>query len=249
MNKLWVIAKKDIRESFRSRSTYLYIVILFVLGFSYLTSFSAGVNKLTEAHLSAAELKSGVQLILNSFAAVLPVMFSIWICTIFATYSVVVEKAKRNIESLMVTPVSLKEIWMGKTLAVTLPSVIIGLGAAIVVYIFLGMTKVSPLVGSFLFPDALTIVTAVILVPLLVFSMVSVVIYLQLTISNPRFANFIFMGLFFLLFFGMNAMAGLGVNVNFPEIILGVIILCCAVSLLVSRSLTKEKVLLSSKEQ
>jgi ABC-2 type transport system permease protein len=249
MNKLWVIAKKDIRESFRSRSTYLYIIILFVFGFTYTASFNSGINKLTEANLSAAELKTGVTLILNSFAAVLPVMFSIWICTIFATYSVVLEKAKRNFESLMVTPVSIKEIWMGKTLAVTLPSIIIGLGAAIVFLIFLGITKVTPLVGSFILPDLLYIGTAVILVPLLVFSMVSVVIYLQLTIPNPRFANFIFLGIFFLLFFGMNFMTGLGVNVNFPEIILGVIILCSAISFLFSRSLNKEKVLLSSKEQ
>jgi ABC-2 type transport system permease protein len=249
MKKLWVIAKKDIRESFRSRSTYLYIVILFVLGFNYFTSFNASINKLNDANLSAADMKAGVQTILNSFASLLPAMFSIWICTIFATYSVVVEKAKRNIESLMVTPVSLKEIWMGKTLAVTLPSVIIGLGSAIVFYIFLGIIKVSPLVGSFLTPDLLYIASAVILIPLLVFSMVSVVIYLQLTISNPRFANFIFLGIFFLLFFAMNAMPGLGLNINFPEIILGVIILCAAISLLLSRSLTKEKVMLSSKEQ
>jgi ABC-type Na+ efflux pump permease subunit len=31
MNKLWIIARKDIREAFRSRTTYFYIVILIFL--------------------------------------------------------------------------------------------------------------------------------------------------------------------------------------------------------------------------
>ena len=249
MNKLWVIAKKDIRESFRSRSTYLYIIVLFVLSFSYFTSYSARMDSIIAAKASAADIRQEAQSILNAFCATLPMMFSIWVCTIFSTYSVVVEKAKRNLESLMVTPVNLKQIWMGKTLAVTLPSIIIGLGASIVVYVVLGITRVDPQIGSFLIPQAVPLLTAFILVPLLVFSIVSVVLYLQLTISNPRFANFIFLGIFFLLFFGINALAGFGILINYAVVFLGVIVICGAVSLLLSRSLTKEKVLLSSKEQ
>jgi ABC-2 type transport system permease protein len=249
MKKLWVIAKKDIRESFRSRSTYLYIVILFVLSFSYFSSYGARMDTIIAQNPSNETIRQASQDILNSFASTLPMLFSIWVCTIFATYSVVVEKAKRNLESLMVTPVSLKQIWLGKTLAVTLPSVIIGLGVSIIVYAALNVMKVVPETGSFLFPGPLAIISALILVPLLIFTIVSLVIYLQLTIANPRFANFIFLGIFFLLFFGINALAGFGITTNYALIYLGVAVLCGIVSLLLSPTLTKERVLLSSKEQ
>ena len=197
---------------------------------------------------SPETIRQASQAILDSFASTLPMMFSIWVCTIFATYSVVVEKAKRNIESLMVTPVSLKQIWLGKTLAVTLPSVIIGLSVSIIVYVILNIIRVIPQTGGFLFPGPLAFVSAFILVPVLIFTIVTLVIYLQLTIANPRFANFIFLGIFFLLFFGINALAGFGIFTNYAVVYLGVALFCGIISYLLSRTLTKERVLLSSKE-
>jgi ABC-2 type transport system permease protein len=249
VKKIWVIAKKDIRESFRSRSTYLYIIVLFILSFSYFSSYSARMSSVLALHPSSEVIRNTSQALLNSFAASLPMMFSIWVCTIFATYSVVVEKAKRNIESLMATPISLKQLWIGKALAVTLPSIIIGLGASIVVYVVMNYMRVIPDTGSFLFPGPLALLSAVILVPLLVFAIVTLVIYLQLTIANPRFANFIFLGIFFLLFFGINALAGFGISVNYALVYFGVAVICGAISWLLSRTLTKERVLLSSKDQ
>ena len=37
-NKLWIIAKKDIGEAFRSRSTYFVIIIMIVLTVTYIAS-------------------------------------------------------------------------------------------------------------------------------------------------------------------------------------------------------------------
>ena len=249
MKKIWVIAKKDIFEAFRSRSTYLYIVVLFVLSFSYFSTYSARMDSVLAAKPSPEVIRQASQSLLNSFGATLPMMFSIWVCTIFATYSVVVEKAKRNLESLMATPISLRQLWLGKTLAVTLPSVIIGLGVSVIVYIILGFMRVVPQTGVFLFPGAISLVSAIILVPLLIFAIVSLVIYLQLTISNPRFANFIFLAIFFLLFFGINALAGFGITANYALIYLGVAVICGAFAFFLSRTMTKERVILSSKEQ
>jgi ABC-2 type transport system permease protein len=193
-------------------------------------------------------IRQASQNLLNSFAATLPMMFSIWVCTIFATYSVIVEKNKRNIESLMVTPISLKQLWMGKTLAVALPSVIIGLGVSILVYVALNIYKVIPDTGMFLWPGFFSAISAIILVPLLIFAIVSLVIHLQLTIANPRFANFIFLAIFFLLFFGINALAGFGITANYAVIYLVMAVLCGLISYLLSARLTKERVMLSSKE-
>ena len=49
MNKIWVIARKDIGEAFRSRSTYVFIVIMLFLTFSYVSSYHAHVNTLNAA--------------------------------------------------------------------------------------------------------------------------------------------------------------------------------------------------------
>lgn len=148
----------------------------------------------------------------------------------------------------MATPVSMNQIWMGKSLAVTLPSIVIGISVSILSYFVINFGFVMPNTHSFIFPGALAVISGIIIVPILVFSIVTIVINIQLVISNPRIANFVFTGIFVLLVLGVNALGGLGISVSFlPLIYLGVIVLCAGVSFVLSRSLTKEKVLLSSK--
>ena len=123
-NKLLVIARKDIGEAFRSRSTYVVILVMLVLTFSYISVYSEYVKSLNNDQQS---IRAYSRVFLNSLAYILPMMFSIFVCSVFANYAVIVDKAKRNLESLMATPVGIKQIWMGKSLAVTLPSIVIGI--------------------------------------------------------------------------------------------------------------------------
>ncbi|HXZ94931.1 MAG TPA: hypothetical protein VEG28_03355 [Dehalococcoidia bacterium] len=244
MKKSWIIARKDIGEAFRSRSTYLFILIMVVLTFSYVSSYNSHVKTL----LAPEDIYNFSHAFLNSLAYILPMMYSIFVCSIFANYSVIMDKAKRNIESLMSTPVSVNQIWIGKSLAVTLPSIIVGISISILVYLIMNFGFVIPKTHSFIFPSAIAIVSALIVVPILVLGIVSIVIYVQLVITNPRIASLVFTAIFLLLIFGVNALGGLGVSINyFPLIYLGVIVVCAVVCLILSRFLTKEKVLLSSK--
>jgi ABC-2 type transport system permease protein len=244
MKKLWVIASKDVGEAFRSRTIYVFMLVMLVLAFSYISVYDARVKLLTNHQ----EILNFSRDFLNNLAYVLPLMYSIIICSIFANYSVVLDKAKRNIESLMATPVSIQQIWMGKSLAVTLPSVVIGLTISLIVYLAMNFGLVIPKTDSFIFPNGIAIISALIVIPVLTFSIVAVVLNIQLIIANPRIANFVFTGIFILLVFGINALGGLGFSINyFPLVYLGVILICAGVSLVLSRFLTKEKVLLSSK--
>lgn len=244
MKKLWVIALKDVGEAFRSRSVYIFILIMLVVAISYVSAYNSRVKDLIDQQA----IDSFSRGFLTNLVYILPLMYSIIICTIFANYSVVLDKAKRNIESLMATPVSIRQIWIGKSLAVTLPSVVMGLVISILIYLVMNILLVMPHTHSFIFPDALAIISALIIIPILIFSIVMIVIYIQLIISNPRIANFVFTGIFFLLFFGINALGGLGVSISYFSLIyLGVIVICAGVSFILSGSLTKEKVLLSSK--
>jgi hypothetical protein len=79
----------------------------------------------------------------------------------------------------------------------------------------------------------------------MLFSIVTIVTYIQLVVTNPRIGNFVFSGVFFVLLFGVNLLSGLGIS--FALIFLAVIVVCGIVSYILSRYLTKEKVLLSSK--
>jgi ABC-2 type transport system permease protein len=244
-NKLFVIARKDISEAFRSRSTYIVILVMILLTVSYIsgyTSYVKGLNGNLEL------IRNYSHSFLSSLAYMLPMMFSIFVCSVFANYAVIVDKAKRNIESLMATPVSIKEIWLGKSLAVTLPSLGVGIAVAILSFLIMNIWFVMPKTGTFIFPEAWAIVSTFILVPILVFGIVAIVTYIQLIVTNPRIGNFVFSGIFILLLFGINFMGGMGISVNyFALVYLGVIVLCVVTSYILSLSLTKEKVLLSSK--
>lgn len=182
MNQVWVIAKKDIRESIRSRTTYIYIVFLFLLAFSSFTTYSVLAHQNAGNKVALVEAS---RIFLNNITYTLPMWYAILVCTVFATYSVVVEKAKRNMESLMATPVSLNKIWMGKTLAVVLPSVVIATVVTILAYLIMSVVLVVPHTGIFIAPSALAIISALILVPSVIFTVTALVIYIQLIISNP----------------------------------------------------------------
>ena len=249
MDKVWIVARKDILEAFRSRSTYLYIIIMFVLTFSYYSTYNSQMAALVRQNAPEAQMRDVSRIILNTMAYILPMMYSIFVCSIFANYSVVVDKAKHTIESLMATPISIRQIWIGKSLAVTIPSVGIGIVVSLIAYIFLNAAFVVPKTGFFIIPNWQAIVSAFILVPILVFSIVLVVINIQLIISNPRIANLVFTVIFIILIFGVNALGALGVSINyFPFIYLAVIAICLLASLILSRFLSTERVLLSSKD-
>ena len=244
MNKIWIIARKDIREAFRSRSTYVFIVVMMIVSLNYAQAYSSAVDTLS----SQQAIEDFSRKFISGLAYILPMMYSIFVCSIFATYSVVVDKAKRNIESLMATPISITQLWMGKSLAVTLPSVGVGIAVAVLAYVALNLGFVMPQTHTFIFPSILAILSAIIIVPMLIFAIVSIVIFIQLVIANPRIANLIFTGIFILLIVGVQTIGGLGVSFSlFPLVYLGIIAVCALIDFVLSRSLTKERVLLSSK--
>ncbi len=247
MSKIWIIARKDIQEALRSRSTYIYIGFLLVLSILSFSNFTTGLASVQGVEKTPAEILDYSRLYVNGSTYNMPLWFAVLMCTIFATYAVILDKSKRSLESLMAAPVSLKQIWMGKALGVTLPSVVIALVAFVVAFLVLTFWKVLPATGSIIFPEALPLITALILTPLLIFAMVALVIYVQLVIANPRIANFVFTGFFVITFFSGTLLSGQSDKINFSLIYAGIIIICAGLALILSRSLTRERVLLSNK--
>jgi ABC-2 type transport system permease protein len=247
MGKIWIIARKDVGEAFRSTSTYVYILILLLLTIIYFNNYSTGVDSIKAAGKTPAEIKDFSQVFLNDLSFNMPLWFAVMMCTVFSNYAIIVDKSKRSLESLMAAPVSLKQIWLGKALAVTIPSVLIGLAAYIIAYVALNYMKVIPITGGFTMPGTSALISAFILMPLLILAVVIPVIYLQLVIANPRTANFVFTGFFVVIFLGGSFLNGQGGDKNYGAIYLGIIIIGAGIALLMSRFLSREKVLLSNR--
>ena len=170
MNKIWVIARKDISEAFRSRSTYVIIIIMILLTISYISGYESNVKTLT----SQESIDIYSRGFLNNLAYIIPMMFSIFICSVFSNYAVIIDKAKHNIESLMATPVSVKQICLGKSLVATMPSVIIDYSIAVLSYLVMAIGFEMPETKSFIFPSLPAILSALIIVPMLGFFIVCI---------------------------------------------------------------------------
>ena len=245
MGKALIIAKKDIKEALHGKSTYLYVILLCLLTLPYFDGLRNILGNLSKQGVVSAEMRFAGQSFVNIVACTLPLVLTMLICGVFSAYSIIMDKAKRTIESLLATPLSLRQIWLGKSLAVTLPSITIALLVSFLALIAMNLTIIVPTIGNFILPSAVSLVTALVLVPLMTFFVVEIVSFLQLTTANPRIANFAFTGIFLGIF--MSTITEVTASWDFRLIYLAASLLLAAVTLFLARFLTKERVILSSK--
>ncbi len=245
MNRMLVLLSKDLKEILTSRITYTYLIIPIFLSFTYLGTTGSLMSTLIKQGVTLDVLKEAAQTTINGIFYSMPLIIMMLICSVLASYAVVVDKTKRNIESLLATPLSLREIWIGKTLAITIPSAIIGVVMSIIMVTVINFVAIVPNVG-FIFPGPLSLVTGIIIVPIVTCFVVSIVTCLQLIITNPRLASLVFSVLFLLVFFS-TAVSQVGLKLDFSLIYLIVIVVLLGINYFISRFLTKERIVLSSK--
>ena len=192
MGKVFIIARKDIKEAFHSKSTYVYIIFLCLFTLPYYGIHKDGLGNLSRQGATTVELRLYSQAVLNITMATLPMVLAMLFCSIFSVYSILMDKTKRTLESMLASPVSLRQLWIGKGLAVALPSVIIALLVSFLAVLVLNQVVVFPVLRSFIVPGILSLVNGLVVIPLMAFFVVSIVNFLQLTMVNPRIANLIF---------------------------------------------------------
>ncbi|OGO37724.1 MAG: hypothetical protein A2147_00800 [Chloroflexi bacterium RBG_16_57_8] len=241
----FTVARKDIREVFRNKSIYVYIAFLFLISFPYLEGLRSTLGGLTEQSSNVADIEEAARSFLDVTVYTLPMTLSMLFCTYLSAYAIILEKAKKSLESLLATPASLKQVWLGKTTAVTLPSVAITLLVLVAGILVLNFAVIVPQTGSFVLPNGLPLVTGLVIIPLVAFGVVAAVSILQLTMSNPRIANFVFIAMFF--GFYMMTITEFSASWDFWLIYLVTIVVLIVANLVLSRFLTKERVVLSSK--
>jgi len=199
--------------------------------------------------LRAEAAKPLLGLIMGLIVYFIPLFVLISFIWAFASLPITKEKVNGNIESLLVTPLSPKAIWMGKGLAIFLPGFIIAVVSTLVVVLAVNFAAIMPATGNFFLP-APVLLTGFLFNPLLFFGLLSFIVLFSL-VSNPETA----IAPSFLLGFGLMIGVPLGVATgainlaswSFSLWYLAGAIVIWAVVCYLSRLLTKENIVLSSK--
>ena len=163
--------------------------------------------------------------------------------------SMIKEKSRGNIQSLLATPVRLKDIWIGKSLAIFIPGYVISVISTMIVLLAVNLSVIVPTTGDFLLPLPLFLLS-LILNPLLLLGLLLFIILFSLA-NNPDIA----ITPSFLVGFGLMMGIPLGmatgaINLSswsFSLWYLAGVIIVWIIVLLHARLLTKEKIILSSK--
>ncbi len=243
MKIAWIIAVKDIREAFQNKGIYFYILLLLLLAFPYFDGLRNILDKIEPGNPAA--LRDTARQFLGNLMYTLPFTLSMLFCTYLAAYAVVLEKAKRTLESLLATPAGLRQVWIGKSLAVALPGIIVTYLVMALAIIVLNYAVVVPRVGEIIFPGSVPVLVSFIAIPLVVFLVVCNVSILQLIMTSPRLANSVFM-IVFLGFYFMTV-TGFSASWDFGLIYLVLLVVLVGITVIMTRFLTRERVVLSSK--
>jgi ABC-type Na+ efflux pump permease subunit len=248
---IWVVARKDLREVLRSRSTYLYILVMLIASSSYFFSYFSIERTLTRQNAGAAAIHAASAAFLGIIAYLVPLLYCLYACNI-SSATMILDKTKRNLETMLATPLSVTDIWIGKTLAATIPAVVMGLGVSVFSYVVIALGEVAPRIHDVIGPSPLAIVSGLIVVPILTFVLMALVTYLQLIISNPRISILVLVGLFIvvlgILLFAVNFFPTRGIDLSYVvAIYVGLIVVVGGATRRAARSLSAEKVVLSTK--
>ena len=247
MYEIWVIARNHIRKTFQNRVIYFLPIIMLVSSIAYVANYTSVMGAVKAQGANSQGVYDASRSYLNTVLFLWPLAYSL-LANYLGSTMLVLEKTGRNFEPLMVTPLSIRQIWIGKSLGMTIVSVIIGLGLSLLVFLGMSFGLVIPQTGVFVVPDVLPIITAIIIAPILVLGVMLLATYFQLVVANPRTAALVYIFIVVGIILGMLVATIKVTNFNYyPFIYLGLIAVVGVVVYFVSRSLTPEKVVLSSK--
>ncbi len=225
MNKTFVVAGKEIREPLSNR-TILIMSILFPVVFG-LSGGAVGGQGNTAS--------------LDGSIFFLSITVSVFMAYSSTAQIFLMEKSIGVIETLMCTPVTLRQIWLGKTLAATVPSYLSGVLAAVLV-----VASQSVATGSLRLPGAIIIAHVFIVVPSLVAPFIGLVGFGQLLLGmrENRLLNLIlFIPVFAALYASGYALGGrLTISWVYPAAIFAGSVVLMGITFLLSRYLSKERI-------
>jgi ABC-2 type transport system permease protein len=230
MSNLWTVVRKELQEQISARSSLLIgAVIAILFGFSYSQRVSA---QQAQTHL------------LEGLVFYLSISLTIFLSYSLTTQTFTREKVDRVIETLLCSPVNLREVWLGKVIAVFVPIyLIVLLGVAS----FLLSSRVQ--FGHYIIPGAPTIFYFFTGLPMLVGTLMGLMSFLQfmLGMRENRILNVLIFLPLFIAVFGVGLSFGRQMEVTWAVSlgVLALMIALFAITLYLTRYLSKERIVTS----
>lgn len=130
--------------------------------------------------------------ILMYFFVPLFLLIPVMISTIISTSSFTGEKERKTIEGLLYTPITNKELMLGKILASAIPSIIITWVSIIVYGIIIDIYFVN-ILNTLVFPNLNWLIISILLAPLITFLSISLVVSISHRVKTSKSAQSISM--------------------------------------------------------
>lgn len=166
MNRSLIVFRKEIRELLATRSS-----LLTGIGFAL---FFGGMYSLRLTR----DMPLSLDLSLGSLLFFLSTMIGAFLGYASTSQVFLREKMDQVVETLLCSPAGLREIWLGKTLAVTLFADVMALGAGV-----LTSAVTSARMGTLAAPNAAVIVYLLCVLPLVIACLVGALGYAQLLLG------------------------------------------------------------------
>lgn len=231
MSKILIIAKKEIKELLQDKGT-----LLTGLGFALFFSIfrSLAIIRM-EASVAATSLDSAVFYLSASVG--------FFIVYVYVSQAFMREKVDRVIETLMCTPINLRQIWLGKVLGVTIPSYILSLLTVLVIIVTSNVAVDS---ASWRFPSPAVLVHILLAVPVFIAAFAGMLgfSHLLLGMRENRILNLlIFMPAFVVLYStGFAASSSLSISWIQVGMLFAIYMLILSVTAYLTRFLSKERI-------
>jgi len=249
MKGMLVVLQNDVRDILRSKGFLIVAIIIGVLTVGMAVGVPIALHSWLATGPAWEETKPLLELFMGLAVNYVPLIVLFSCMATWATDPIAKEKAKGPIESLLATPLTARGVWIGKSLAIFLPAYIIGLAATLIVILAMNLAAILPATGHFVLPlpEAFT---CFLFLPLFMFALVLVGIIFSL-ITNPVIGQtiIIFVGVVLMQVVGQvgGRLWWLLASWDYALYNLAGAALLGIIAFYLSRSLTKEKIILSSK--
>lgn len=241
-----IVFMRDFGELRRTNAFLIMIIMFSVLTVAAAVFINIALGR--QEWLGTEAAKPMLELIMGLIFYFLPLFILISFIWAFASFPIIKEKVNGNIASLMVTPLTPQEIWMGKSLAIFLPGFAISVLSTLIVLFSVNFITIGPATGNFFMPAPM-LLTNFLINPLLFFGLLLFTVLFSLA-NNPDIA----IAPSFLVGFGLMTgipigVAAGGINLaswSFSLWYLAGTAVIWIIVLALLRLLTKENIILSS---
>jgi ABC-type transport system involved in multi-copper enzyme maturation permease subunit len=244
---MFLILRRDFKEM---RSTTAFRIMIILVAFVTVAA-SAGVSIALrlQSWYGIQQAVPALDLILGLLAYFLPFVVLMVFVGAFASIQISNEKVNGNLESILATPISPKTLWMGKCLAIFMPAYLISIIATIIMLLVITLAAVLPGWGMVVLPAA-ALANGLIINPLLSFALLAFITLFS--IANTRDiapAPPLLVGFALMIGIPVGLLTGV-LDLNSWSFALWYLVgaaVCWGVVLYLTRLLTRQNIVLSSK--